>query len=118
MSKENITQWPEELDALIAAPEHHKLLFENEAVRVLETIIHPGDKTNLHTHKDPASLYFISCSDFIRYDAAGNIEVDSRTLSKTPTPGSVSWSGPLAPHILENTGKDEIHVISTELKNK
>ncbi|MEI9968210.1 MAG: hypothetical protein WDM87_06140 [Terracidiphilus sp.] len=29
--------WQEELDALIAAPKHHILLFENEVVRVLDT---------------------------------------------------------------------------------
>jgi hypothetical protein len=30
------------MDALIAAPQHHKLLFENEQVRVLDTFIAPG----------------------------------------------------------------------------
>jgi hypothetical protein len=111
-----MNQWPAELDALTAAAQHHKLLFENGSVRVLETIIHPGDRTNIHTHEDPASLYFISCSDFIRYDAAGNAEIDSRTLDKVPTPGSVSWSGPLAPHSLHNIGEKDIHVISVEIK--
>jgi hypothetical protein len=28
--------WPRELDALIAAPDSHRLLFENDRVRVLE----------------------------------------------------------------------------------
>ena len=28
--------WPDELDALTASPEHHKLLFENDLVRVLD----------------------------------------------------------------------------------
>ncbi len=31
--------WPEALDALVAAPEHHTLLFENATVRVLDTRI-------------------------------------------------------------------------------
>ena len=35
--------WPDSLDALVAAPRHHKLLFENERVRVLEVRIPPGD---------------------------------------------------------------------------
>ena len=34
--------WPDELDALVAAPQHHTLLFENEFVRVLDTRIAPG----------------------------------------------------------------------------
>jgi len=70
MNKEkNLQQFPDVLDALIASPQHHKLLFENEFVRVLDANIPAGEITNLHTHKYPASLYFISWSDFIPYDA-------------------------------------------------
>ncbi|MBS1640593.1 MAG: hypothetical protein JSR12_11100 [Bacteroidetes bacterium] len=39
----NTTIWAKELDALIAAPQHHKLLFENEWVRVLDTNIPAGE---------------------------------------------------------------------------
>lgn len=117
MSKEKIAgQWPDELDAPVAAPQHHQLLFENEFVRVLDTNIPPGDTTHVHTHQYPASLYIISWSDFIRYDAEGNVLIDSRTLSKTPAPSSALWSGPLTPHALKNAGSTDLHVISVEIK--
>ena len=109
-------QWPDELDALAASPHHHKLLFENEFVRVLDTNIAPGETTNVHTHIYPASLYVLSWSDFIRYDEKGNVLVDSRTLSKIPTVGSALWSGPLVAHSLKNTGDNNLHVISVEIK--
>ena len=109
-------EWPKELDAMIAAPKHHKLLMENDFVRVIDTLILPGEMTNVHTHKWPASLYVISWSDFIRYDDKGNIVLDSRKLSKTPLPTSAIWSDPLTPHALENVGRDPIHIISTEIK--
>ena len=32
-------EWPEELDAMVAAPQQHKLLMENEFVRVIATLI-------------------------------------------------------------------------------
>jgi len=35
-------EWPDELDALIAASEHHAVLLENEFVRVLDTKVDPG----------------------------------------------------------------------------
>jgi len=35
-------QWPESLDAMIAAPEHHEILLENDRVRVLDTRPGPG----------------------------------------------------------------------------
>jgi len=109
-------QWPHELDALVASPQHHKLLFENEFVRVLDTKIPPGEMTSLHTHSLPSSLYFLSFSDFIRYDGEGNVLVDSRTLSKIPTVGSALWSGPLAAHSLKNIGTNDLHVICVEMK--
>src|SRR5213595_1589895 len=76
--EKSIAQWPAGLDALIAAPQHHKLLFENESVRVLDANIPAGEITALHTHRFPASLYIISWSDFVRYDAEGNVLLDSR----------------------------------------
>ena len=79
-------EWPEELDALVAAPEHHKLLMENDFVRVIDTFIPPGEVTNIHTHKWPSTLYVISWSNFIRYDPEGNVILDSRKLSQTPLP--------------------------------
>jgi hypothetical protein len=109
--------WPAELDALVAAPQHHKLLFENEAVRVLDANIPPGETTALHMHSLPASHIVISWSDFIRYDGAGNILLDSRSLGKTIAPHTALWSEPLGPHALKNVGNSELHIISVEIKN-
>jgi hypothetical protein len=109
--------WPPQLDALTAAPQHHKLLFENEFVRVLDAHIPAGETTNLHTHQYPATHYFLSFSDFIRYDAQGNVMADSRSLSSRPTAGIALWSAPLPPHALENVGNCDLHVVSVEIKN-
>jgi hypothetical protein len=112
----NTNEWPTELDALVAAPQHHKLVFENEFVRVLDTFIPSGEITNVHTHANPASLYIISWSDFIRYDTAGNVMADSRAMVKKPAPTEALWTGPLAPHALKNVGEHALHVISVEIK--
>jgi len=37
--------WPPSLDALVAAPENHTLLMENDKVRVVETRIGPGRRS-------------------------------------------------------------------------
>jgi hypothetical protein len=111
-------QWPAELDALIASPQHHKLLFENEAVRVLDANIPPGGLTAVHTHRFAASHVVISWSDFIRYDADGNVLLDSRSMGKTIVPHSALWSEPLGPHALKNVGDADLHIISVEVKNK
>ena len=37
------TTWDPALDAVVAAPKHHKVIFENERLRVLEvTLEHEG----------------------------------------------------------------------------
>lgn len=107
--------WPEELDALHAASQHHMLLFENEHVRVLDARVPPGHTVPLHTHQWPSVVYILSFSDFVRRDGSGAVVVDSRTFSTQPS-GSALWSGPLPPHTLENVGKAELRVIAIELK--
>jgi len=111
-------EWPDFLDALIAAPDHHELLFENDRVRVLSTRIAAGDRTPVHTHRWPATLYIQSWSDFVRYDSDGNVEVDSRKIEALQEPLVVVWSAPLPPHSLENVGDADLDVISVELKGQ
>ena len=108
--------WPAELDALIAAPEHHTLLFENERIRVLETRIPPGERTAVHTHCWPSSIYVKSGTPFIRYDGDGQVLVDSQKAGVTLESGMAAWSGPLPPHSLENVGATVLNVISVEIK--
>jgi hypothetical protein len=108
--------WPEALDALTAAPETHRVLFENDAVRVLETTIAPGQTTEVHTHRWPGVLYVLSFGHFVRRDGDGTILVDSRAGGALPEPGTALWSGSLPPHTLENVDTSEIRVIGMELK--
>jgi hypothetical protein len=116
VSSSQIWTWPDSLDALIAAPAHHALLFENDAVRVLETRIPPGELVPVHTHRWPSVLYVLSWSAFVRRDAAGTVLVDSRLVDPTGAPPSVVWSESLPPHSLENVGAREIRLVSVELK--
>ena len=106
----------DEFDAVAAAPEHHKVLLENDRVRVLETIIHPGDETAIHTHIWSGSLYIVSWSDAIRYDSDRNVMVDFKAQGIFPEPGTAAHAAPLPLHSLKNVGDRDIHVILTELK--
>ncbi len=106
----------EELDALAAAPKHHVLLFENDTVRVLDTTVAPGETVPLHTHRWPATLYILSWSEFVRRNAEGDVVVDSRVAGIAPAVGSAVWTGPLAPHTLENVGTADLRAISVEIK--
>jgi hypothetical protein len=106
--------WPDELDAVLAAPQHHTLVFENDRVRVLDTRIAPGDTVPVHTHRWPAVYYTIQIAHFVRRDGEGNVTFDSRTL--TTLRPAANWLDCLEPHSVENVGETEIRLISFELK--
>jgi hypothetical protein len=109
--------WPSSLDALIAAPQHHRLLYENARVRVLEVRIPRGETVPVHTHNWPAVLHLQSWSEYVRRNQAGKITFDSRKAGPPPKIPSVVWCEPLPPHSVENIGEAEMLVISIELKD-
>lgn len=105
-----------QLDAVAAAPEHHKVLLENDQIRVLETLLLPGEETAVHTHIWSGVLYIISWSNFVRYDEHHNVMMDSSRMTHTPVLGTAILAAPIPPHSLQNVGKQNIHVILTEFK--
>jgi hypothetical protein len=111
------SDWPSHLDALFAAPAHHRLLFENDAVRVIETVIPPGETAPLHTHRWPGTMYLLSWSEIVRRDAFGTILMDSRTSSIKRAHDTITWSPALPPHTLENVGHATFHAVTTEIKH-
>ena len=60
-------EWPDSLDAMVAAPDHHEVLLENERVRVLDSRIRSGETVPVHKHRWASVLYILGTSDFIRY---------------------------------------------------
>ena len=109
--------WPDALDALVAAPNHHRLLFENDRVRVVETHIPAGERTAVHTHRWAGVLYTMTWSDFIRYDDKGNVLVDTKKNGIVREPGSANWGPALPPHSLENVGSSELRIVAVEMKD-
>lgn len=112
----NTLEWPDELDAMTAAPDHHTVLLENDRVRVLDSLVKAGDSTPIHTHRWPAVLYILGVSEFVRYDDKGNVLFDSRTSGSRVSDGQAVWSPPLQPHFVKNVGDDDIRVIGVEFK--
>jgi len=107
---------PDSFDALAAAPAYHRLLFENDEVRVLDTRVESNETVPLHTHRWPGFAYVISTGDFVRRDAEGTVVVDTRTTGTVLEPGSAVWLPALPPHSLENVSSSEIRAIHVERK--
>ena len=108
--------WPDSLDAVVAAPQNHKVVLENERVRVLEVIVRPGEKEPLHMHRWPSVMHVIEEDDIRDYDADGKLLYDSRRdQPPAKTPYTV-WMEPQAPHWVENMSKKPLRLLRVELK--
>ena len=105
----------DKLDGVVAAPDHHEVLFENDQVRVLETSIRASGITPLHTHLPRTVVYVVSGSHFIRRDELGATLFDTRADPAFVLP-RVSFSPSNPKHTLENTGPDDLLIIGVELK--
>ena len=72
VTKIDETEWPLHLDALVAAPANHRLLHEDDEVRVLEVTVQPGERENLHHHRWPSIMVVLARPDYRNFDADGN----------------------------------------------
>jgi len=96
------------LDAVRAAPDTHKVAFENAIVRVLDVRVPPGSIEKRHRHPHGLSVYF---SD---WEAKGTIDGKPAQVNSRKR-GTFAWSDAVV-HTVENVGKTEGHVLRIELK--
>jgi hypothetical protein len=106
-----------DLDGPVAAPDHHRIAFENDHVRVIETVIRAGDTAPLHTHLTPHLTIVSSGSELIRRDAEGSVLLEVRAAAGGPGLARYSWSDGIPAHTLQNIGSDDIVVTAIELKD-
>ena len=95
------------LDPAVTNPDHYKVIFENDKVRVLEYNDQPGDRTTPHEHPDSV-MYTLS--SFRRRLVSGDMQREVELGS-----GTVGWL-PAQQHHGENIGETPTHVIFVELK--
>jgi hypothetical protein len=99
--------FPESFDAVTAAPDSHKVIFENAFVRVLEVTMPPPGKTEpMHHHHWPS--FFLDWdtggkSPHIHYHQPGGIVRDSPSIDSPVHAGrwSVHWMKPEPMHAIE-----------------
>lgn len=107
--------WPETMDAVVAAAASHRVLIDNDRVRVLEVVIEAGTREPEHTHQ-ASSVMIVDQPARIRYYADGALTFETPV---EPAPGAgprVSWLEPEGPHSVENIDQRLYHAIRIELK--
>lgn len=114
------TAGPFSYDAVVAAPDNHKVVFENERVRVLDVTIRPGEKEPFHEHPMPSVMNIITGAPLRITEATkqnGNlvtgktIEVGKDNFQPPPL-----WMPLQGLHSAENVGSVTFRAYRIELK--
>ena len=98
----------DDLDSVKVDPAHHKVVFENDQVRVLRWVIPAGDKTLNHSHHNNLSVALT--------DYNGKVTTPGGTTSGVHLKaGSANWRE-AGIHLVENVGKEPMVGILVEPK--
>lgn len=103
------------MDALLAAPASHRVVLENDRVRVLDVVIEPGAREPEHT-RQAASLMIVDERARIRYYVGDALRFESQAPAETQPGVRVRWMEPEGPHSVENIDERRYHAIRVELK--
>lgn len=104
-SSEGAQQLP---DPLVADPDHWRLEFENERVRVTRAKVGPREVERMHQHSLPAVVVYLTDQDIQRTLPDG-------TTRKVHINAGVRWVEPNA-HQVENLADKPFELIRIDLK--
>lgn len=97
-------------DAVKVAPDHYKVLVENEHVRVIENTLAPGEKDAMHTH--PSGWYYVTRPGTMKV-----VHADGKTETWEAKAGEAGWLKAEGPHTSENIGKTTMGFVLVEVKS-
>jgi hypothetical protein len=97
------------LDPVKTQPGTHKLLFENEFVRVIESSVPPGGAEVKHSHPHSVTVHLVDS------DAEVTRFPDGKTSRVHSLAGTADWNEATV-HEVRNVGQTAFHAIRIELK--
>ena len=107
-------------DAVVAAPQSHRILYEDAKVRVLRVVVMPGATEPVHDHRWPSVMYFEQPQPitYIEYQQVDGrpVEmqrVDAPALAKTET----VKGAPEGLHAVRNRGTSPFIAVRVEFKD-
>jgi quercetin dioxygenase-like cupin family protein len=95
-------------DPVKVDPQHYKVEFENENVRVLRISYGPGEKSVMHSHPNAVAVYL---SDGMTRMTTP----DGKSQDITVKAGGTTWT-PAGTHLPQNVGDKPFELILVELK--
>jgi quercetin dioxygenase-like cupin family protein len=97
------------LDPVVVNAKMERVTLENNRVRVIEGVLQPGDKEQLHSH--PAFVTYVVSGSRIR-----NHFSDGKVVEAELKSGETLWRDPQT-HWIENIGTTTLRFIIVELKD-
>ena len=114
-------KYDDSLDAVRAAPNNHKVIYEDDNVRILQVVLDGYKEEPIHTHKWKSVMWFtkpaVPCVVY-NYDLGEDNKMvikDSITIPKMPL-NIVHVSEPEAPHGIKNLSNDNGIAYRVEFK--
>lgn len=108
-----------DLDAVVAAPANHRILLENDEVRVLQVEVAPGETEAVHEHRWPSVLHIQSSQPAIDISYAWRdgkmVETGRRKLPAGAPPAAI-WVPRQEAHAVQNLGTAPFRLLRVELK--
>ena len=123
-------EWPYSrlYDAILAAPDDYRLLFEDGHVRLLEVTVRPGETTPMHGHPYASVLAYDAVPagprDVIDTKLDPRSRLSSQGAGHAPPPSVLNMTaptcattGPEAPHSIQNKSDTPLHYYRIEFKH-
>lgn len=122
-------QWPDSLDATRAAGANHRVLYENDSIRLLEVLLRPHEYEKMHTHEYPSIMFGprdTASFDIIYYRYGYDSGKHSYYVKDSirqhrggddrSKPNIAHYLAPEAPHRIRNLSDATIDVFRVEFK--
>lgn len=102
------TVFAQDVLKVVGGAEAHKILLENDQVRVLDVRVPPGHKIEMHSH--PANVVYYVSDYKIKATSP-----DGKVALREGKAGTAVSFGPTT-HAIENAGDTEFHLVQVEMK--
>jgi len=107
--------WDPTQDALVAAPENHTVLYEDDLIRVVSVSVPPGTTEKAHHHRFPSVFVIDRMVKLRDYNGLTNKEIPLPLPKDIDFPITVKFS-PQPLHYVENFDTKPFHATRIEFK--
>lgn len=112
---DDVESWDPALDAVSAAPENHRVLYEDDVVRVISVSVKAGTQEKAHHHRWPSVFVIDSMVHLEDFDGATGKQIPLPVPEKFDPP-LIAKMPPQGLHFVRNLDSRDFHGTRVEFK--